>query len=156
MDWGQIGTETAMALIPVLVLVVTALVTMAFTYLRQRYTWLQKTQTDEEVEAMAKGVVVSLQQSVVDGLKAASEDGKLTPEEIASIKQQALTALQLQLTEGQKKILATMTGDITAWLSGKIEKSLAEYKLKTAIMAPTFPIIAEPANPLQAPTEQVS
>lgn len=156
MNWGQIGTELALALIPVLVTAIIAAMSMGFALLRQKYAWLQKTQTDEEVEAMAKGVVVSLQQSVVDGLKAANEDGKLTPEEIAMVKQQALATLQQQLTEGQKKVLAAMTGDITAWLSGKIEKSLAEYKLKTTIIEPVFPAIAETANPPQAPTEQAS
>lgn len=150
-DWGKIGTELALSLLPVLTTVIIAAITLGIAYLRRRNQWMAQTQVDEQVEAMARGVVISLQQSVVDGLKAANADGKLTPEEIALVKQQALNTLQQQLTAGQRQVLATLTGDITTWLSGKIETALAGYKLDVAANTPLAAAV-ELTNPPAAPT----
>jgi hypothetical protein len=68
---------------------------------------------------------------MVEGLKAANEDGKLTAEEIAMIKQQALSKMLQLLTDEQKKIIGTIAADISAWLGSLIQKALIDVKLET-------------------------
>lgn len=132
MDWGLIATEFLIALMPVLVLAVTALIGLAAAYVRERWQTAKKSRTVDELEAMAKGTVVALQQQIVDDLKAANEDGKLTEAEKAEIQRRAMLLLQRQITEGQRKVLAGLTADISTWLEQRLEGALAEHKLDVA------------------------
>lgn len=131
MNWAKLGMEIAQGLIPVLVMVLIALIAMGFSYLRKRVKWLDQIRVDEQVEQMVKNVVISLQEDIVEGFKEANEDGKLTPEEIAMIKQQALSNLMQLLTAEQQAVLATLTEDISAWLAGTIQRVLVEFKMET-------------------------
>lgn len=149
MNWNQIGTELLIALLPIFVLVLTTLFSYGVAYIRQRWSWAKQAQTIEQVESMTLGTVVALQQSLVDNLKAANEDGKLTSEEAAVIKQQALATLQKQLTDGQCKVLAAVTADVTTWLSNTIEKAVVGHKLDMSAANPT---IVE-AAPILEPSE---
>ena len=58
----------------------------------------------------------------------------------------ALEALLAKLTEGQMAILQAFTGDVSAWLSDKLERVLVEYKLDVAAVEGL-------ANPFPAPGE---
>lgn len=144
MDWGLIATEFVVGLMPVLVLVVTALIGLAAAYVRERWQAAKRSRTVDELEAMAKGTVVALQQQIVDDLKAANEGGKLTEAEKAEIQRRAMLLLQSQITEGQRKVLAGLTADISTWLEQRLEDALAEHKLDVAAAEGL-------ANPLPAP-----
>jgi type II secretory pathway pseudopilin PulG len=147
MDWGLIVTEFLIALMPVLVLAVTALVGLAAAYVRERWQAARRSRTVDELEAMAKGTVVALQQQIVDDLKDASEDGKLTEAEKVEIQRRAMLLLQSQITEGQRKVLAGLTADISTWLEQRLEDALAEHKLDVAATGGAGVLIE--ANPIE-------
>lgn len=75
-------------------------------------------------------VVETLNATLVEELKAANEDGKLTQEEILEIRNTALSTITETLSEDVKNGLTTAFGDLEKYLSMLIESSLYELKLK--------------------------
>lgn len=143
MDWERIMTELLVALIPLFTIVLTAAIAYAAAYVRQRYIWAREARTVSAVEEAARDTVLALQQTVVDDLKAANEDGKLTGAEKDEIKRRALWTLQEKLTSNQRAILSAITADVTAWLSDKLERALVEHKIDMAAVSggvPTNPL----------------
>lgn len=145
MEWTPIIVQLLLGLVPLVQLVLIAAITYGAAYLRQRYVWVKEARTVDAVEEALKDTVIALQQTVVDELKAAN-GGKLGEGDAERIKRLALEQLQAKLTEGQTAVLAAITGDVSQWLSDKLERILVEHKLDVAA--------AEgPANPLPAPGE---
>lgn len=138
MDWGRIVTELLIALLPLLVLVITGAIAYGAAYIKQRYIWAKEARVVGAVESTVRDVVLSLQQRVVDDLKAANADGKLTAAEKDEIKRNALQTLQQQITKGQQAILQAITADVTGWLANKLERALVEHKLEVATANPTI------------------
>lgn len=144
MNWERIITEITLALIPVFTLALTTLISLGAVYIRQRWAWARQTQVVEQVEAMARSTVLSLQQTLVENLKAANADGKLTAEEKEQVKLHALATLQAQITEGQRKVLAAVTADVSEWLSHRLEEMLVQYKLQSKIADASRPTSSSP------------
>jgi DNA-binding HxlR family transcriptional regulator len=65
---------------------------------------------------------------LVDRLKEASEDGKLTKEEAAEAMRMAVEYLQSHLTPGALQILQAAYGPIEEWLESYLEAKLAQQK----------------------------
>ena len=128
MDWQQLVYDVILALVPVLVSAITALIGMGFTYLRARYEWMQESRTVAQVESTLYALVQEANQEFVDKAKAAREDGKLTPEEAEEIKREVIARFYETLTVEQGKILQAITDDIDRWLSAKIEEMVVKAK----------------------------
>jgi hypothetical protein len=75
-------------------------------------------------------VVLEMAQTVSDDLKAKSADGKLTAEDAAKIKEDAVTKVQALLSDDVTNTLNTVFGDAEAWVRSKIEAAVK--RLKTA------------------------
>lgn len=83
--------------------------------------------TDAVVQAVAE-----VQQVVVNELKAAAADGKLTSEEITKVKNLALEQAKRNLGANGMKLIQAALGfsvaQVEQWLSGRIEAVIAENK----------------------------
>lgn len=84
------------------------------------------------VEGAAKGVVETLNQGLVEELKAKSADGKLTKEEIDEIKEKALKMLIGSLSAEAKVALGKVFGDLNAFLGALLERKVVESKNEKA------------------------
>ena len=72
--------------------------------------------------------VAELQQTVVEGLKAASEDGKLTPEEISELSYQVLYKTLRKMSQPSIELLRAAGVDLEAYIQGAAEKWVASLK----------------------------
>jgi len=128
MDWQQLVYDVILALIPVLVSAITALIGMSFTYLRARHEWMQESRTVAQVESTLYALVQEANQEFVDKAKAAREDGKLTPEEAEEIKREVIARFYETLTAEQQKVLLAISDDVNRWISAKIEEMVVKAK----------------------------
>lgn len=108
--------------VQVAVSLVVALIGVAGTWLSiqiGKVKQLQRVQlaTDEAKDA-AITTVLELQQTVVDDLKAAAVDGKLTKEEIAKLKNDLISMSMAKLSDTSVKILTAAGVDISAIIAG--------------------------------------
>ena len=76
----------------------------------------------------AQTTVLELQQTVVDGMKAANEDGKLTKEEIASLGYMLVNGTMEKLSDPTKTLLEAAGVDITAIIHGVGEAMIQRIK----------------------------
>src|SRR5690606_9865583 len=133
MDWKQFAYDVMLALMPVLVTAVTALIGAGFAYLRARYEWLREVRTVEQIESTLYALVQEANQTFVEEAKRAKEDGKLTPEEAEEIKRAVIERFYSTLTAEQGKVLLAITDDISAWISSKIEQYVVEAKQSAVV-----------------------
>ena len=85
----------------------------------------------QEVIRLAHLTVEELQQTLVEGLKAAHEDGKLTKEEIASLGEALLDGTIAKMSAPTAKLLAAAAVDITALIHGAGEAWITKLKKGT-------------------------
>ena len=83
--------------------------------------------TDEAVQA-AQETVLALQQTVVGGMKAANEDGKLTQEEIQELGMLLVDNAMKKLSEPAKQILTAAGKDVTAIIQDAGEAMILAMK----------------------------
>lgn len=82
----------------------------------------------EEVILLAQQTVGELMQTIVDGIKASREDGKLTKTEIAALGQTLLVKVTEKMSEPTRKVLEAAAVDITALIRGAGEEYIATLK----------------------------
>lgn len=82
----------------------------------------------QEAIDMARQTVGELQQTVVDGLKAAHEDGKLTKEEIANLSEALLFQTKSKMSLAAIRVLAAAAVDIDAIIKGAGEAWINKIK----------------------------
>lgn len=108
--------------VQVAVSLVVALIGVAGTWLSLQIGKVKKLQTvklaTDEAKDAAITTVLELQQTVVDDLKAAAVDGKLTKEEIAKLKNDLITMSMAKLSDTSVKILTAAGVDISAIIAG--------------------------------------
>jgi hypothetical protein len=85
----------------------------------------------QEVIRLAHLTVEELQQTLVEGLKAAHEDGKLTKEEIAALGEALLDGTIAKMSAPTAKLLAAAAVDTTALIQGAGEAWIAKLKAGT-------------------------
>ena len=85
------------------------------------------TATGEAVNA-AQITVLELQQTVVDGWKAANEDGKLTDEEINELGYMLVNKTVEKMSDSAVKLLVSAGVDITAIIKGAGEEMILRMK----------------------------
>lgn len=87
---------------------------------------------DELVEA-AQRTVLELQQTVVEGMKAASQDGKLSEEEITELSIMLLNKTKQQMSLPAIKLLEAAAVDVNALIRSAGEALIAELHDDTII-----------------------
>lgn len=85
------------------------------------------------VESAAEQTVLELKQTVVDDLKAAAEDGKLTKEEIADLGAKLISTTIRKLSVSVLDLLAKAKIDIVALIKSAGEAFIAEIKDASAV-----------------------
>ena len=81
-----------------------------------------------ELTTAAEQTVLELQQTVVDGLKAAHEDGKLTEDEIAKLGRLLLDGALKKMSNSAIGVLKAANVDINAIVTGAGEALIAKMK----------------------------
>ena len=135
MTWNTIAMRVVEALLPLLALLVTVAVGYLTTLLRAQ---AEKVRNETarasliaaiaEAERVAVDAVQATNQVLVDGLREASEDGKLTKEEAQAAMRMAAEYLQSHLTPGALQILQAAYGPIEEWIEAYLEAKLAQQK----------------------------
>ena len=80
----------------------------------------------DEAKDAAADTVLELKQTVVDGLKAAAADGKLTEDEISQLKQKLLSQSMAKISDTSVKILTAAGVDISAIIAGAGESLIGK------------------------------
>ena len=83
--------------------------------------------TDEAVGA-AQRVVLELQQTLVEGMKASCEDGKLSDSEIEQLSALLLNKAMAQMSEPAKNVLAAAGKDVSAIIQSAGEAMILAIK----------------------------
>ena len=82
----------------------------------------------DELTVAAETTVLELQQTVVDGLKEASADGKLTKEEIAQLGKLLLDGTLAKMSGASMEVLRAANVDVNAIVTGAGEALIARMK----------------------------
>jgi len=135
MTWNQFWVEVLNALIPLLALAVTIAIAMLAEWLRRKAGQVQQDVVREsflaaifELERVANDAILATNQILVEKLKEAAADGKLTKEEAEAAMRMAVEYLQTHLTPGALQILQAAYGPIGAWIEEYLEAKLAQSK----------------------------
>ena len=135
MTWNTIAMRVVEALLPLLALLVTVAVGYLTTLLRAQ---AEKVRNETarasliaaiaEAERVAVDAVQATNQVLVNGLKEASDDGKLTKEEAQAAMRMAVEYLQSHMTPGALQVLQAAYGPIEEWIESYLEAKLAQQK----------------------------
>ena len=82
----------------------------------------------QELIKLAQITVGELKQTVVDGMKAAHKDGKLTKEEIAQLGQMLYEKTTAKLSASAMDVLTAAQVDVSALITGTAEQLIAGMK----------------------------
>ena len=82
----------------------------------------------QELIKLAQITVGELKQTVVDGMKAASKDGKLSKEEIAQLGQMLFEKTTTKLSASAMDVLTAAQVDISALITGTAEHLIGQMK----------------------------
>ena len=129
------GVQVTVSLVVALIAVslVVALIGVAGTWLSIQIGKVKQLQTvqlaTDEAKDAAITTVLELQQTVVDDLKAAAVDGKLTKEEIAKLKNDLISMSMAKLSDTSVKILIAAGVDISAIIAGVGEALIGKMKV---------------------------
>lgn len=82
----------------------------------------------DEATRVAQQTVLELQQTVVDNLKEANADGKLTKEEIAELRELLLDGAMDKMSDTAKNMLTAAGVDISAVIRGAGEAFIRQMK----------------------------
>jgi len=82
----------------------------------------------EEVISAAQQTVLELQQTTVDGMKAASADGKLTKDEITELGKLLIDGAMAKMSDTTKNLLNSAGVDVSAIIRGAGEALIAKMK----------------------------
>ena len=82
----------------------------------------------QELIKLAQITVVELKQTVVDGMKAAHTDGKLTKEEIAQLGQLLYEKTTAKLSASAMAVLTAAQVDVSALITGTAEHLIGQMK----------------------------
>ena len=86
----------------------------------------------QELIKLAQITVGALKQTVVDGMKAASKDGKLTTDEIAQLGQLLYEKTTAKLSGSAMDVLTAAQVDISALITGTAEQLIDRMKENTS------------------------
>lgn len=81
-----------------------------------------------QLSTTVEDTVGELQQTVVDGLKAAASDGKLTPEEVSALNAKLLELVKTKMAQPAIELLSAAQIDINALIIGMAESAIKKMK----------------------------
>ena len=81
-----------------------------------------------QLSTTVEDTVGELQQTVVDGLKAAASDGKLTPEEVSALNAKLLDLVKAKMAQPAIDLLSAAQIDINALIIGMAESAIKKMK----------------------------
>lgn len=120
--------------VQVLAALAVALIGVAGTWITVQIGKVKQLQTVQIAVDEAKNAAITtaleLQQTVVDDLKAAAVDGKLTKEEIAKLKNDLLAMSMAKLSDASVKVLTAAGVDISAIITGAAEAMVGNIKTR--------------------------
>ena len=135
MDWTAIVITILNILAPVIALGLVTLVGIGIKLLRQQ---VEKIDNDTlrsaflaalaEAEVEGKNAVLNTNQVLVDAIKQAAQDGKLTKEEAKEAMAHAVEYFKEHLSDMSKGILVEFKGPIDEWLESFIEAKIGEIR----------------------------
>jgi len=135
LTWNQFWVETLNALIPLLAFAATIAIGMLAEWLRRKAGQVQQEVIREaflaalcELERVANDAISATNQILVDALKEAAADGKLTKEEAQDAMRMAVEYFMTHLTPGALEILQAAYGPVEAWIKEYLEAKLAQSK----------------------------
>lgn len=135
MTWSQFWAQVLEALVPLVAMAITVAVSMLATWLRRQAEKVSQEVVQEsllaailEAEQVGRDAIMATQQVLVEDLKKASEDGKLTREEAARAMRKAMEYFQNHITPGALQVLQAAYGPIEQWLEEYLEAQLAKAK----------------------------
>lgn len=121
--------ETVVQIISALLLLLISLLgTWLTAKLAKRTELANITAATDEATRAAQQTVMELQQTVVDNLKEASADGKLTKEEITELKELLLEGAMDKMSDTAKNMLTAAGVDISAVIRGAGEAFIRQMK----------------------------
>lgn len=130
--WSGLGWQLLGYVVPVLGALLTALVGFGIQWLRAKTRDLKWQSVLDQLDDAVDTAVAAVQQSVVDGLKAAG-DGKLTKFEAKEAAAAALDAVKLTLgTKGLATLASAMQAGqeaVEGYLRSKVEAAVAAQKV---------------------------
>ena len=135
MTWNDIVMQLIQALMPVIAALFVALLGYLVTFISKHQEKIRNDILREslgaaiaEAHIVGRDAILYTQQTLVDKLKEAAEDGKLTKEEAAQALAEAKAYFIAHLSTRSKNILAEALGPINEWLESFLEAKLGEYK----------------------------
>ena len=128
----EIGNALIDSAVQVAVALVVALIGVAGTWLTAQIGKVKQLQTVQIAVDEAKNAAITtaleLQQTVVNDLKAAAADGKLTGEEIAGLRNSLISMSMAKLSNPSAKILSAAGVDVSAIITGAAEAVIVQLK----------------------------
>ena len=118
----------AAQMVPVIAVTLATLVSVGLIRLNR---WLKMKTGSEAVAAAGEilaATVNELTATTAKNLKAAAADGKLTADEALQVKNQAIVLTKEHMPPAVAKAAALAIGDLDAYISGTIERVVAERK----------------------------
>lgn len=126
---NEVIIETAVQILAVLLItLIGVLGTWVTSKIAKRNELASINTATNEVIGAAQLTVLELQQTVVEGLKAASADGKLTQDEIAKLGTQLVDMTMKKMSNSAKNLLTSAGVDITAIIKGAGEAMIQNMK----------------------------
>lgn len=128
MTWSAVWAQIAPMIVTLVGLLLTWALTEAIRWLRERTKDTLLGRAVDAVETLVDTVVKELQQTVVEDLKAAAADGKLTPDEIRMVKDKAVGYVMSKIPQALRTILEAYLGPLEEYVSARIEARIYELK----------------------------
>ena len=126
---NEVIIETAVQILTVLLItLIGVLGTWVTSKIAKRNELASINTATNEVIGAAQLTVLELQQTVVEGLKAASADGKLTQDEIAKLGTLLVDMTMKKMSNSAKNLLTSAGVDITAIIKGAGEAMIQNMK----------------------------
>lgn len=125
----EILVESVLQIVTQAVLILLSLAgTLAATRLAKTQKFQSLSAAVTEATAMAQQTVSALQQTLVDGWKAAAPDGKLTDEQIALLNQKLLEITKSKMSDAAIKLILGANKDLNAIIQDAGEAWLRKIK----------------------------
>lgn len=119
-----------------------AVIGVAGTWLTTKIGKIKELQTIQlaigEAKDAARTTVLELQQTIVDGLKNAAEDGKLTEDEILSLNNLLITMTKEKMSASTINILTAAGADLSAIITGAGEAMIAQLSREATLALPVI------------------
>lgn len=139
---NAIAMEAMSSVLSVLAQLAVAGLSVGLTWCVTRIAKTEKIKSISEVltqlSTTVEDTVGELQQTVVDGLKAAASDGKLTPQEVSALNAKLLELVKAKMAQPAIDLLNAAQIDINALIAGMAEAAIKKMKDNEAV-----PILGE-------------